>query len=348
MSDHHCLSVCIQCDVLFVCFIYSFSSHIAPPQTTLALQVAAVVASGVAAPSTSSSNTPHAAQTVLFIDSEGSFVPSRCEEIIRALQREAAVDAHTAAKQAESGGAAAAAAAATAACDAAMRRVLVQRCHSHSELLCALFALRNNVRRANVSTVIVDSVSAVLRHGSQHGGQHPAARSHTYARVFNLLAQLASECHVAMLVCNQLTTKVLGGDVGEGAGGGVAAAAVAGAATRTVMVPALGELWGHFCHTRLRLKNYTLSISAAAAAAAGVDRDGDGGGGGDVGGAGGYDDDDADAVMSSPSANAASALMRSTSALPPRLRFVRTATLVKSPNQAESSVSFAITASGLR
>ncbi|QDZ25246.1 DNA repair protein Rad51 [Chloropicon primus] len=144
---------------------------------------------------------------VLYIDTEGSFVPERVEEIARGVLGS----------------------------EAATRQLLSQiqyvRVHSQVEQLALVSDLASHLERnRNIKLVVLDSVAFHMRSGatSTSGDKLDfSKRQHSLANMFHLLTKLAVENKCCVWVTNHITVRKAEG--GDGA----------------KVVPALGDLWAH-------------------------------------------------------------------------------------------------------
>lgn len=161
----------------------------------------------------------------IFIDTEGSFVPTRAMELVRGLvgHIESLLDGETedsASKITE---------------DIISSDLHYYRVHNYIEQLSIIGQLKDIVKKLNegsnrkVRCVIVDSITFHFRAADQFADG--AGRNRLLSKMASELSDLASSCQLAVVVTNQMTTK---------AGLG--------------FVPALGDVWGHHPSTRLVLE----------------------------------------------------------------------------------------------
>ncbi|XRB02549.1 DNA repair protein RAD51 [Pycnococcus provasolii] len=182
----------------------------------------------------------------VYIDTEGSFMAERFEEMCEGVRR------HFARMRGRLGPEAAADA------DALTTEGMLQRLHyfraySHVELVAAVTALPGFIAKCArpVRLVVLDSVAFPFRH--DFGGDF-AQRSRVLTGLAASLQRVADECEVAIVVVNQVTTKG-----GRPSGGEIAAAAAAAAGdsgnanSAARVIPALGETWAHCSTSRLTL-----------------------------------------------------------------------------------------------
>ncbi|KAG8466106.1 hypothetical protein KFE25_001862 [Diacronema lutheri] len=174
----------------------------------------------------------------LYVDTEGSFVPDRVEQMARALCT------HLRAAAAHSGSAADLAAAQRVSASGLLDGIHVCRVHSHREqvalvrMLPAFLAAHPLVR-----LVVVDSIAFHFRHGfDDYGARTRLLLSHALA-----LLRVAVRHALAVLLVNQVTTKLA-----QPAPGSTAAGADADGGA-SVIAPALGETWAHVANTRIQL-----------------------------------------------------------------------------------------------
>ncbi|XP_078740899.1 DNA repair protein RAD51 homolog 3-like, partial [Lampetra fluviatilis] len=106
------------------------------------------------------------------------------------------------------------------------------RCHNHTELTALAHLLPDFLQRhPGVRLVVVDSVAFPFRHGFDD----LSLRTRLLSGLAQQLIALACTHHLAVVLTNQMTTRVSG--QGE-----------------SVLVPALGESWGHAATHRLVLR----------------------------------------------------------------------------------------------
>jgi len=121
------------------------------------------------------------------------------------------------------------------ACMAFLQGIHVMRVHDHTEQLAAVANLSNLVKKnPKVKLIVIDSVAFHFRHGSS--SVDFAKRSRLLAGMSQKLNELAHKSNLAVVLINQMTTKV---DDGGGGGGR--------------LVPALGETWAHAATHRVQL-----------------------------------------------------------------------------------------------
>lgn len=131
---------------------------------------------------------------------------------------------------------------------AMLDQIYVSRVHSHREQVALARSLPAFLERnPGVRLVVVDSVAFHFRHGFDDY----AARTRTLLAHALQLLRVAVEYNLAVVLINQVTTKVgqAGGGQsasGQGGGGGEADAP-------SVIAPALGETWAHVSNTRIIL-----------------------------------------------------------------------------------------------
>jgi len=161
----------------------------------------------------------------IFIDTEGSFMVERAlqisEGVFKHLKKIAVQPERQARVQ-------------TLSADAFLRGIHVMRVHDLTEQLAAVNHLPSLLQQhPGVKLVVLDSVAFHFRHGSGSGDF--AKRSRLLSAMAQKLNDLASRRQVAVVLMNQMTTKM--GFGGEGA----------------KLVPALGESWAHVATHRIQL-----------------------------------------------------------------------------------------------
>lgn len=162
----------------------------------------------------------------IYIDTEGSFTPERCDQMAKSfcihLQKLAQAKGDTDKL----------AAAAAVSSDTILGRIHVYRVRNHIEQLAAVELIPSILRRhANVRLIIVDSVAFHFRQDFPDMG----LRTRILAQMAQNMMQLAGEKELAVVYMNQVTTKVGAGD------------------DRGKLVPALGDSWTHAATTRVML-----------------------------------------------------------------------------------------------
>ncbi|XP_075912755.1 DNA repair protein RAD51 homolog 3 isoform X2 [Petromyzon marinus] len=166
------------------------------------------------------------AGSAVYVDTEGGFMAQRSAQIALAAVHHCRLAAqrldHQDALQVAS----------SFTLEAILSSIHCFRCHSHTELAALAHLLPDFLgRHPKVRLVVVDSVAFPFRHGFDD------LRLRT--RLLNGLAQqliaLACTHHLAVVLTNQMTTRVSG-------------------ERESVLVPALGESWGHAATHRLVLR----------------------------------------------------------------------------------------------
>jgi len=171
----------------------------------------------------------------LIIDTEGSVLPERGAALAAALA------AHLARLAARDPGNAKKAAAVPSQGDL-LARVRVLRASTPTALDAALASLPALCDRyPTTKLVAIDSIAFHARAAGRGGAP---ARARALAAAAAALASLARERSIAVVVTNQVTTRVGGQGGGPGAGGNDAASR---------LVPALGPAWAHAPTTRILL-----------------------------------------------------------------------------------------------
>lgn len=173
----------------------------------------------------------------VYIDTEGSFMLERCCQMADALL------AHLHKVAASKGDPGKAAAAAALSRDALLAGIHYFRVRDHVEQLAATEVLPAFLEKhPSVRLVVIDSVTFHFRQEVAD----MAARTRQLAQMAQQLMALAGERDVAVVLMNQVTTKL--GERGAAAGGGGGAADVAAR-----LVPALGDSWAHAATSRVIL-----------------------------------------------------------------------------------------------
>ncbi|KAK9792999.1 hypothetical protein WJX73_005778 [Symbiochloris irregularis] len=161
----------------------------------------------------------------LFIDTEGSFMLERAAQVadacIKHLKHIAAASHDTVQARAA---------------DLLTRQSILDnifylRLHTHEELIEALQNLGGLLaQQSQVKVVVIDSITFPFRQELQDLAQ----RARTLGRIAQDLLRVAESRHVAVVLMNQVTTKVLEEDVSK-------------------LIPALGDTWAHAVTNRIML-----------------------------------------------------------------------------------------------
>eukprot|EP00047_Mylnosiga_fluctuans_P019109 m.78774 g.78774 ORF g.78774 m.78774 type:complete len:353 (+) comp7981_c0_seq4:114-1172(+) len=160
----------------------------------------------------------------VYIDTEGSFVPERAQEIAHAAVRylrDSATDPNNEEQVAM---------AATFDADEILSRIHVFRVHTYQEQIALCYMLEQFcVDHPRVRLVVIDSVAFHFRQDFAN----MALRTRLLHGMAQTLTQLARQHNLAVVLMNQMTTKI------------------GTESRRTQLVPALGESWGHACTIRV-------------------------------------------------------------------------------------------------
>ncbi|XP_028308828.1 DNA repair protein RAD51 homolog 3 [Gouania willdenowi] len=159
---------------------------------------------------------------VIFMDTEGTFVLQRFAELAAAAVTHCSLLAEDEEQRV---------AMETFTVDTILSNTYVVRCHDYVELLAELRLLPSILAaRPKVRLLVMDGMAAPFRPLLDD----LSARTRHLGGVALQLAAVATGHDVAVVVTNQMTTRLLGGG-------------------RSRLVPALGELWGHALNIRLHL-----------------------------------------------------------------------------------------------
>ena len=167
--------------------------------------------------------------TAVYIDTEGSFMAERAQDIAEATVSHLHAIARASPEEpamAESLGSLTTA--------RILDRIHLFRCHEVTELLAVLEMLPQYAATHGVRLVVIDSVAFHFRQDFRD----MALRTTILAKMTNRLMALANAAGLAVVTVNQVTVKP---DPGGGGGGGAR------------LVPALGESYAHACTTRVIL-----------------------------------------------------------------------------------------------
>ncbi|XP_035391204.1 DNA repair protein RAD51 homolog 3 isoform X2 [Electrophorus electricus] len=157
----------------------------------------------------------------VYIDTEGGFLVQRAAEMARAAAEHCALLAEDTEQRA---------ALEDFTLEKILSNIFLIRCHDYVELLAETYLLPNLLQKcAEVKLVVIDSIAFPFRHDFEDFSQR--------TRLLNSLAQqlnqLANQQQTAVVLTNQMTTKVSNG--------------------QSKLVPALGESWGHAATEKLIL-----------------------------------------------------------------------------------------------
>eukprot|EP01083_Nonionella_stella_P061194 159524_1 len=166
------------------------------------------------------------AGSALYIDTEGSFLAQRAEQIARSLvevvngQVQRHCEQNGLADQSMS-------------VEQVLSNIFVIHINDYVEQLACVRSLPDFVdQHPNIRLVIVDSVSFQFR---QFEGKF-SERTRLLSTMSQQLSALAHQKQIAVVLMNQVTTKISQGDKSSS------------------IVPALGETWAHACTTRVMLE----------------------------------------------------------------------------------------------
>lgn len=159
----------------------------------------------------------------VFIDTEGTFVLQRVVEMAAAAVRHCSLLAEDDEQRA---------AMTTFTVETILSNILLVRCHDCVDLLAELHLLpRLLSERPRVRLLVLDSVAAPFRQLFDDLSQ----RTRLLGGLSQQLVTMATRRHIAVVITNQMTTRLLQGGASQ-------------------LVPALGELWGHAPTNRLLLQ----------------------------------------------------------------------------------------------
>ncbi|KAG5284973.1 hypothetical protein AALO_G00032550 [Alosa alosa] len=157
----------------------------------------------------------------LYVDTEGSFLVQRAADMAHAAVEHCRVVTQDAEQQA---------ALKDFTVENILSRLSLVRCHDYVELLAHCYLLPDFLtKHPEVQLVVIDSIAFPFRHDFEDFSQ----RTRLLNGLAQQLIQLATEYNVAVVLTNQMTTKVWNG--------------------QSKLIPALGESWGHAATQRLIL-----------------------------------------------------------------------------------------------
>jgi RAD51-like protein 2 len=159
----------------------------------------------------------------VYIDTEGSFVPERVREMAQALVERLGDMAKTMESSSEI---------TLPTADTIMDNIFYYRVHDYIEQLALIHQLPNILKEdPMIKLVVVDSVAFHFRHDF---GENMSLRTRLLNGTAQSLLQLAMNHQAAVVLINQVTTKV-------------------NEFKPSMLVPALGESWGHTVPYRVML-----------------------------------------------------------------------------------------------
>jgi RAD51-like protein 2 len=180
----------------------------------------------------------------LYIDTEGSFSPERCYSMAQALVSHVQ---HSVARKRKPGSPTTSPLPSTFTPEAILQGIHVLRVHDETAQTATIHALPNLLEQyPNVRLIIIDSIAFHYRCAPPNQNTNYMQRTKSLVGIASFLGELATTRNLAILIVNQMTTKI-------NANGG------------SRLVPALGESWAHATTTRLLLqqennKTYTCRL----------------------------------------------------------------------------------------
>mmetsp|Transcript_37328 Transcript_37328/g.49181 ORF Transcript_37328/g.49181 Transcript_37328/m.49181 type:complete len:460 (+) Transcript_37328:49-1428(+) len=125
--------------------------------------------------------------------------------------------------------------------DQILQGILVFRAHDHTEQIAMVRYLSTFMKKnPEVKLVVLDSIAFHFRHGFAAGQKNNmGGRTKILSDMAQRLTKLAQEHDVAVVVINQMTTKI--------------DSMAAGSVSNSRLVPALGETWAHAATNRILL-----------------------------------------------------------------------------------------------
>ncbi|KAK2850950.1 hypothetical protein Q5P01_007226 [Channa striata] len=157
---------------------------------------------------------------VIYIDTEGSFLVQRVVDVATAVVRHCSLLVEDNEQQN---------AMTTFTMESILSNIFLVRCHDYVELLAELHLLLDFIlKHPKVRLLVIDSVAFPFRHFD-----NLSQRSRLLNGIAQQLITLATKHRIAVVITNQMTTRLRGG--------------------QSQLVPALGESWGHAPTIRLNL-----------------------------------------------------------------------------------------------
>ena len=156
----------------------------------------------------------------IYIDTEGSFLIKRLLEMIEPLEKEMK-DINSESKKYSK--------------EYFLERIHVFRVHSYQEQMALISQLNAFLSlHPKVKLIVLDSVAFHFRQNTVD----LSARSRLLNQMAQMFRKYADQYNLAILLTNQMTTKMIYDEDKEG---------------QSILVPALGESWGHCCTERVVL-----------------------------------------------------------------------------------------------
>lgn len=217
----------------------------------------------------------------LYVDAEGSFVPERAWTMAKALRdhveaaaarrnrksRSHNIDTGSSSTNVDRSQASPAASSLGFTTEEILNSIQVFRVHDETALMATLYTVSHYIQEQQqrmkkddseksgpqdssslpVKLIIVDSIAFHFRAVAPSDSGYYFQRTKTLVNLAAFLGDLASEYNLAIVVINQMTTKV-----GDGGRGGKSSPS---SSFSTKIVPALGESWAHATATRILLSN---------------------------------------------------------------------------------------------
>jgi RAD51-like protein 2 len=173
----------------------------------------------------------------LYIDTEGSFSPERCYSMAQALvshvQHSVAKSKATSKSSSTLPSTSPSTLPSTFTPKAILQGIHVLRVHDETAQTATIYSLPTLLQQyPNVRLIVVDSIAFHYRCASPN--QNYMQRTKSLVQIASFLGELAATHNIAILVLNQMTTKITNGT--------------------SRLVPALGESWAHATTTRLLLQ----------------------------------------------------------------------------------------------
>uniref|UniRef100_A0AAZ3RHQ4 DNA repair protein RAD51 homolog 3 n=1 Tax=Oncorhynchus tshawytscha TaxID=74940 RepID=A0AAZ3RHQ4_ONCTS len=157
----------------------------------------------------------------LYIDTEGSFLVQRAVDLAQAAVEHCGLLAEDSEQQEALKGFTV---------ETILSNLFLVRCHDYVELLAETYLLADFLaQHPGVRLVVIDSIAFSFRHDFEDLSQ----RTRLLNGLAQRLIQMATNHNVAVILTNQMTTKIWSG--------------------QSKLVPALGESWGHAATQRLIL-----------------------------------------------------------------------------------------------
>ena len=171
----------------------------------------------------------------IYIDTEGSFMPERAEDIAKALVKHIQTFSTSKSNPPKFDASQLAQTLDGFSCESILSNIIVFRVFDYIELCATIKYLFDFLQNPllNIGLVVIDSIAFPFR------GEQPvfALKQKLLQNISLELTQLASKYEFAIVIMNQVTAKIDFSSAGQ----------------KSQLIPALGDNWSHACSTRVML-----------------------------------------------------------------------------------------------